>query len=267
MKTLACLLPLALAAAVATPAAAQSQTGYFDLVRPDPPGVPANRLRVGASLLSGAAWPGARERDTRPWPLLDWRGEGFFASTVDGLGWGLRPDCAVNFGPRITVDTGRSERRHDRLRGWGHVPMRAEAGLFASAAPWAGGMLGASWRHGSTAGGGGDVVDLGAGQSVPLGGDWFAGVEVVASWADARHERAYFGIDAAQSAASGLAPHAIGAGWRDLRSSLSLVRLIAPGLAAVATLRDDRLLGATRDSPVSERDRSTALIATLAWTF
>ena len=99
---------------------------------------------------------------------------------------------------------------------------------------------------------GGTLAQLGASTKLGLGGRAWGRLKLETTLASARYMRAFFGVDAAGAAASGLAPHDPGAGFRDLAVSLSGgYRFFGHWtLGGVLTYR--RLVGGAADSPIVE---------------
>lgn len=75
--------------------------------------------------------------------------------------------------------------------------------------------------------------------------------------------QAFFGVTAAQAAASGYAPYRPQAGVRDLRANVALPYQVMPRWSMTAAVSVDTLVGDARDSPLT-RDAST-VSGVLAW--
>jgi outer membrane protein len=201
------------------------------------------RLAVGASLWAWPRYPGARQSTATPLPALAYaHPNGFFASTDDGLGWNLsgRPD--VQAGLRLWPQWGRHAA--DAAPGVGGIGDRLQAEAFANWSPspvlllQSGLLQGAGRQHK------GLQLELGATSGLPIGAD-LLGIGLSASYANAAYRNSYFGIDAAQAAASGLAERQPGAGWLDVGLTLSAEHRLSPQWHLGGQLLLARLQGTT----------------------
>jgi len=229
------------------------------------------RVQAGAGTIEGPAFLGAKERQLILVPNISVAyGERFSASVRDGVRYEAisRPRFAA--GPVAALDFGRPEDGDNpfriagedstALRGLGDVPGTAELGGFFRL-----GGRRASIRGSARQGVGGHegfVADVGASVGVPV----FAGgrrpAAVISAGprvrlGDESYQSAFFGIDAAQSARSGLAPYAPGSGLVSYGAGVTVVR---PGrLGVVAFAGVDRLGDEAARSPLiaerGERDQ------------
>jgi MipA family protein len=226
-----------------------------------PPGTSSGGV-AGAAVLMGTAYPGASESRVRALPSVEYQwANGWFAGVLQGVGFNAsqRPDMA--YGARVTVDFGREEKRSAVLQGLGDVETRPQVGAFFNASPVRGLNLQSSLRYGSGNDRDGLLLDLGVGTGWPLSPAWRVGAQLATTWANAAHQQAYFGVDAAQSAASGLAVYRPGAGVQNVRASASLVHSPAPGWSVGATVTHTEWQGDARRSPlVRDAGRTTGLL-------
>lgn len=249
----------ALGASLSMGASAQA----FDAVRlygvaPDRDGGVA-----GVAVVAGHEYLGSDERRTRAYPALDYRwANGWFAGTTNGIGYNFSRDPAAQYGLRITADFGRDEDRSAVLRGLGDIKARPELGVFYNLQPTPHTFITTSLRYGSGHGRDGLLLDVGAGVNAQLAPSWRLGAGVSATWANANYTRSYFGIDAGQSARSGLAAYRPGAGIRDVRLSVSATYAITPRASATAALSYGRLQSDAARSPiVQDRDGVGGVLA------
>jgi MipA family protein len=82
--------------------------------------------------------------------------------------------------------------------------------------------------------------------------DSFAVADVQTSWADADHMRTYFGISAADSAASGLAAYRPGSGFRDVGLGITVGHYFSRHLGVLGRIGTSYLVGDAADSPITE---------------
>jgi len=252
LRIAALMTVTALGAALSFGARAQA----FDAVRlygavPD-----RNGGTVGLAVVAGHEYMGSDERRTRAYPAIDYRwANGWFAGTTNGIGYNFSRQAGVQYGLRMTADFGRDESRSPVLRGLGDVDARAELGAFYNLQPTANTFVTSSLRYGSGQGRDGLLIDVGAGVTAPLSPAWRVGAGVAATWANAEYTQSYFGVDAAQSARSGLGLYQASAGVRDVRVSVSATYAISPRASATAGLSFSRLQGDAANSPIV-RDRA-----------
>jgi len=226
----------------------------FATVRLGPPGTESGL--AGIAVVSAPRYLGSDQRRVLAAPLLDyqWR-NGWFAGSVNGIGYNFSKEGTLQFGLRLTADLGRKERRSSALRGLGDVDGRAEFGGFLNVRPTPHLLLSSSLRAGSGDDRRGLVLDLGATQSIALSPQLHASLGLGLTLANREHLRSYFGVSAAQSAASGYSAYAPDAGLRDFRASLGLSYMITPATALSLGLTAQVLQGDAEKSPVT-RDRS-----------
>jgi len=84
-------------------------------------------------------------------------------------------------------------------------------------------------------------------------------MSVFTSYADDDYMDAYFGIDASDSAQSGLDQHSADAGIKDVGLNLRMVHDFTPKWGGELRIRVSRLLGDAKDSPVVEEGSATQL--------
>jgi len=79
------------------------------------------------------------------------------------------------------------------------------------------------------------------------------------TWADSQYTRTFFGIDAGQSARSGLPSHAAGSGVNLVRFSLGADYRLSPAWSVGLHLTAASLRGDAADSPITERKSQNTL--------
>jgi outer membrane scaffolding protein for murein synthesis (MipA/OmpV family) len=98
----------------------------------------------------------------------------------------------------------------------------------------------------------GMVATATAGYAALRSRDSFAGFDLQASWADADHMRTYFGISAADAAASGLTRFRPGSGFRDVGAGISAGYYFSRHLGMIGRVGAAYLVGDAADSPITE---------------
>ena len=251
-------------AAIAPSAFAQA----FDVVRLYGASVATDTGTVGGALVAGRQYQGSDERRYALVPLIDYQWKsGWFAGTINGLGYDFsrRPD--MNFGVRLTADLGRTENRSGTLRGMGDIDIRPEAGAFFNYYFSPQMALTSSLRYGSGNDRNGLVIDVGAAYSTMLAAQLRLGVGVGATYANADYMQSYFGVTPAQSARSGYAGTSPSAGLRDVRANAALTYLVSPSISITTGVSANSLQGDAKDSPLTRQRNSVGGLVSVLYRF
>lgn len=272
MKTLTLLIACAVASAASAPAAFAQATGGG-------PPVKAWAITVGAAPLVGPAFAGSDDVALSIFP--DFRvnyKDVFFLSIPDGLGYNVINTKQWKVGPLVKIRFGRNEEdggnpflitgESDDLQGLGDVGAAGEAGAFVQYA-WKRWRTRAELRQGFGAHDGW-VADwnasyFGARKFPGMGSAFFSlGPKVTLGSGD--FVDPYFGIDAQQSANSGLAEFNAGSGLYSYGFTGALIKPVNPQFAVTAFTSYDRLAGDVADSPlITERGTPNVFIVGLAF--
>lgn len=256
---------LALCAALAAPTA---HAQAFDAVRLYGAAPGQDGGLVGAAVLVGTEYPGSDERRTLVLPVLDYQwANGWFAGTTNGIGYNFSDSKDMQYGLRLTADFGRKESRSVALRGMGDVDAQVEFGGFFNHALSPAWTLTSTLRYGAGQDGNGLVADLGAAYATQLAAQWRLGVGAGLSLANTDHMQSYFGVSAAQAAASGYSAYAPGAGVRNGRVNMALTYLASPRVSITAGISVNTLLGDAADSPLVRRKTSVNGLLAAAYAF
>jgi outer membrane scaffolding protein for murein synthesis (MipA/OmpV family) len=199
-------------------------------------------LGVGVAPLYTPVWQGSRDMGLSIFPdlRLNYRDD-VFLSVPDGLGWNMVNRDGWKLGPVVKLRFRRQERNggspfllsggSDALLGMGDVGAAGEAGGFAQKS-LAGGKvrLRAEVRQGF-GGHDGLLADTTLGWSDGIGGPqsgWRYGLGVRAAFGGRDFTNTYFGVNAVQAAATGLAETTTGGGLVSAGVNGSLTKLIGP---------------------------------------
>ena len=120
----------------------------------------------------------------------------------------------------------------------------------------AGALRGAGRHHDGT------QLELGATSGIPLGKD-LLGIGLATTFANGAYRQGYFGVSAAESAASGLPVQSIGAGWQDVSVTFSAEHHLSKTWRLSGQWVVARLLGQARTSPLTASPRQSAATVTL----
>ena len=113
--------------------------------------------------------------------------------------------------------------------------------------------LTSSLRYGSGNASNGMVIDLGAAYSTQLAPAWRTGLGISTSYVNAAYMQDYFGVTPGQSATSGYAAYSPGAGFRDVRASVSLTYLFSKDMVVTGALSGSALQGGAKDSVLTQK--------------
>lgn len=263
------------AAVAATPAAAQTARPDAQPMRPAPQ-PDGWSLTIGAAPVLSPAWQGSRETSLSLFPDLRvaYR-DVLFASVPDGIGWNAINRDGWKVGPLAKIRFGRDERNggspfliaggSDALLGMGDVKAAGEVGGFVEKAF---GPLRARGEVRKGFGGhDGVVADLSASYRARMG-RMIGSVGPRATVASGAFMRTYFGIDAGQSARTGLTRYDADGGLLSYGLGGSVVRPIDRRQAITLFTSLERLGGPAADSPlVRERGRRAQFTLGLGYGF
>jgi outer membrane protein len=251
LRTQAALSLLALGAlAIATSAAAQSRA-------PD-------RAVVGIAAVYAPAYQGADDYRLMPFPVIDVTYGRFFASGRKGLGY------TVLDGPQVKVSAGATYvpgyRRRDAPVGVGRLD--GGAGLRVAADMRLGEVLATVSATKVVSGDvDGALVDASLAYPIRVSERLSLTPSVSATWADSQYNRAYFGISAAQAAASKLPVYRPGGGVKDVSMSLNANYRLNDKVSVGATASLSRLTGDARNSPIVVDPTQPSAVVSVAYRF
>ena len=240
----------------------------FDAVRLYGAAPGADGGTVGAAVVATYEYMGSDERSTLLLPVLDYQwANGWFAGVANGIGVNFSDSPQFQYGLRMTADKGRKESRANALHGMGDIEAAAEVGAFFNYALPKGLFVTSSLRYGSGTGHKGLVVDLGAGYLTEIAPKWHLGAGAAVTLANEKYMQSYFGVTAAQAAASGHAVHRAGAGARDVRGNLALTYSVSQKTSVTAALSASRLLGDAESSPLTRKRTSEMGVLAVSYAF
>jgi outer membrane protein len=235
------------------------------------------QVRIGVGAVYSPTFLGSDEYQLRAGPSVEIRyKDRFFLSVIDGAGFDMVKTKRLRAGPIIKLQQQRRENgknmfviaggQSDALRGLGDVPATAEAGGYIQYQS-AGFSAKVEVRKG-IGGHDGLIAEIGARYTTGLMGIAVGDRSVILSLGprvtivDDTYNKAYFGIDAGQSARSGLAPFDAGGGLQSYGVGAAVVIPIAGALSAAVLGGFDRLSGDAAKSPLV-RDRGSRNQGTL----
>lgn len=237
---------LAITAAILTfsssPAPAQSQAQI-------PPQQQHNNDHVVIGIGAGyaPAYQGAEDYRVMPLPVIDIAWGPFFANLRNGIGVNAVDTDHVTIGASVAMMPG--YRSKDAPRGIGKLSFGAGARGFMSlkAAGFVATIGATKGFAGSTKG---VIADASLSRPVFVSSRFMLVPTIGATWADGKHNDRYFGVNAAQSRASGLPRFRAGSGFNDVSAMLTVQYRLTDRISLGATGGVTTLLGNVQDSPI-----------------
>lgn len=207
-------------------------------------------VTVGGGGVLQPRFPGAQDLELRPWPLFDARRIGTqagFSTPDQSFGIGLVNGANFRVGPALNIASGRDE--EEAIAGIRDVGTTIEGGAFAEAYMSDAFRFRAEVRKGF-GGHKGIIGDLGADYIMgsPEGTHFSIGPRL--RLANARYVRAFYGVNPAQSALTGLPVHNVNGGLHSAGALAFAGISLGERLGLRAYGRYDRLLGDAADSPL-----------------
>lgn len=245
MKTLKIAALAAATATLAGPAAA------FEDMAAKPDGFHGS---IGLGVGVRPEYVGSKDRETRLQPNVSlFYGDTLFLTGMTAGANLLRQRTAqgavVTAGPLLAIRRGRKEGDNAALAGLGEIDRGLDAGGFVRLR-MGGWQARADVRKNVTNDDGGTTVNLSAGRGWRPAEKFHLRASIDASWASAAYMSTFYGIDAVQSANSGLRQHPTDAGFKSVGASLMVDRAINREWAGFGSLRYTRLIGDAADSPI-----------------
>ncbi|MES2069730.1 MAG: MipA/OmpV family protein [Pseudomonadota bacterium] len=242
---------------------AYAQTSEFAQLTPSRYMSKDANFSLGTAALYLPRYTGSDEHRMAAYPLFDaqWKNGAFF-SAVSGLGYNFSKEPTVQYGLRMTAEPAREESRSSKLRGLGDVDTMLEPGVFFNYVPTPNYALVSSIRYGSGVDHNGLQVTVGGRLSASLGQQHRLSASLGANWANTNYQQSYFGVNAAQSAASGYSQFTPSAGVTDIRMGATWNWNIAANWSLTTGASVKHLMGDSAKSPfVTQRNPVTVFSA------
>ncbi|MBI1175448.1 MAG: hypothetical protein GC139_09325 [Sideroxydans sp.] len=222
------------------------------------------KITVGGGLASVPRYEGAATNRFRLIPLLDAESGRFFAGTIRGIGYNFSDSNDLQYGLRMTLDHGRRQNVDMRLNGMGDLGYTGEAGAFVNArfeSWYVSGSLAASSR--------GTRGEFDAGYATPLSNVDRLRVGAVLDWGNNKYNQTYFGINAAQAAASGnvLSAYNASSGIKDYGITANWMHNYSREWFSNAGVSFKQLAGSARNSPLTAKPKMNSISFVLGYRF
>lgn len=249
-------------------------------------------MYVGLGALSAPRYDGAADRKLSALPVLQvqWS-SGLFVSGMSA-GLHLSNDPAVEFGPLLEVQPGRTGagsrngaggvedahllyapipsavRAPGTIAGMDEIGTRLQAGFFLNRYVTPRWRLTGSVLYGSGNERHGALLELGAQRlAANLAPHHTLSVAAGISVANRDYNQAFFGVTASEALRSGFRMYSPAGGIKDVHLGARWNWSLSPELLLTSSLQAQRLAGSAIDSPLAARPNSLAVSTALAWRF
>jgi outer membrane protein len=208
-----------------------------------------DQIIVGPGVFVAPAYEGSGSYRVLPMPIMSITHGRLFLNSIDGLGIDVIHAGPITVGGSLTYVQG--YRTKDAPTGIGRLSDAAGGRLFAAYRSKGFGLVFGATK---SFGGGtyGVTADATMSYSISVGPQLTLTPSVSTSWANRKSNDRYFGIDAAQSVASGLNGFAPGSGFRDVSTGITARYAMTPHWAVIANATARGVLGNDADSPIVE---------------
>lgn len=210
-----------------------------------------NYLSIGLGAVYGPAYQGSDEYRTRALPTIDAAWGPLFANFRDGVGVKAIDTDFITAGVGVTFMQGRKAKYVPE--GIGKLESGAAARGFVSLRA-RGFVATVGAKKGVSGDNKGIAADLGLSYPIRASARMMIVPMVGTTWTDKKYNNAYWGVDAAQSLASGLPRFRAGSGFTDASAMLAVNYRLTSHISLGASAGVTRTLGDVKDSPlVSEK--------------
>lgn len=230
------------------------------------PGGPGggDQFIVGIGGMYAPRYHGSDKYQFNPLPMIDIKWRRLFANFQDGIGANLYDSEVLTVGAGLTMADGYKAKHAPAgigklsmgLGGRGFVKIR-QAGFEAT--------LGATKViTGSTEG---VLADASLAYPIMASDKLMLIPSIGTTWANRKHNNRYFGVTAAQSAASGLSEYRAGSGLLDAKAELAIVYRVTDRIGVMALGSVSSLMGDAKDSPIVQHKTRPSGIFALTYSF
>ena len=211
----------------------------------------SRHLALGLGVAGLPRYQGSDEYEAEPVPLIDARYGRFFARSGEGIG--IAAIDTDGFTAGVSANWMRGYQDDDVPRGIDEVDSALGARLFVSTRLW-GAVATLATTRAITEVERGLLVNAVLAYPIHATERLMVTPSLGATWANEKYMIGYFGIDATESAASGLAPYQPEGGFKDASLRISASYRMTEKVSAWGAVGVTRLLGEAADSPLVEDD-------------
>lgn len=260
---------LVLAYGIATPARAESDVEGERADKKNQTASTAERERsdhwtLGAGVAARPEYQGSDDYSADPVPLFDIQYGRFFAKTDEGIGANIVDTPRFTAGAGVNLMDGYDG--DDVAQGVDDADIALGARIFASTR-LKGVVATLAATQAVTDTDRGLLVDAELAYPITASERFTITPSVGVAWANDKYMDGYFGIDASESAASGLRQYRPTNGFKDVSFRISARYRITDSISGIGAVGVSHLLGEAADSPIVERETQPVAFVGLAYTF
>jgi len=246
-----------------------AQVSTLDLDTGEKPAVRDTTITAGLGLAVVPDYEGSE--DSKGAPVLYFKSHWASGQFVQFLGTTLMgnviPSNTWQLGPLLRYRAARDDVKNNKVDDMDKVDAAWELGGFA-------GFQYNHWNARVDAaqdvadGHDGFLLTLTGGYTIPLPPAASVTLNLSTTYADQDYMQAYFGVDAADAARSGLKRYDADAGFKDVAGTVLATYRFTPNWGLMAALRFTRLLGDAADSPVvDDQGSASQMLGAVAATY
>ncbi|PYE86590.1 MipA/OmpV family protein [Phyllobacterium leguminum] len=222
-------------------------------------------LIVGGGGAYKPKYEGSDEFEVSPIPFIIFKYGDWLEIDPGGVSVTVLDTNGFTLDAKVGYESGRDEDDGDRLKGLGEIDAGATVGAKLA---YDLGPVELYAGIDQTIGGSKSLLGtFGAEYSAPVTERLVLGVQAEATWANEEHMQAYFGVDAAQSARSGLSEYKPGAGIKRVDFSASATYALSENWMVRGQAGIGVLTGDAADSPVVEKKMQPSVSAFVGYKF
>ncbi|MFZ2163295.1 MAG: MipA/OmpV family protein [Sideroxyarcus sp.] len=217
---------------------------------------------AGGVVASVPRYEGTNSTHGVVFPLFDASYGKFFAGDLRGIGYQFVKERNLQFGARMGGAPGRKESTDAHLAGTGDLQRSGELGLFLNTRNDIG-----YFKLKAFGGKRGSHAELGAGLDFRPAPRDILRVGANVGWANAEYMQAYFGIDAAQAASSGLPAYQASGGLHNYGLMTSWTHVFDRHWLGSVALSRRHVAGSARNSPLVQSASANVLSCVALYRF
>jgi len=223
-----------------------------------------DHIVVGAGVAVTPSYQGASDYRVLPVPVIDIKKGWFFANLRSGIGIAPIDTDHLTIGASAVFVQG--YRRSDVPTGVDKLSDGLGARVFANIR--GAGFVGTFGAVKLVTGGtNGVIADASVSYPVQISPRFSLTPSIGTTWANGDQNDGYFGVNAAESAASGLPQFSVGGGFKDVSGSLTAAYRLSERVTLTATGGATALIGDVADSPIVEEETRPFVIITASYRF
>lgn len=256
------------------PVLAQTQPMPSGVARTDRPSAYAAEPSTGKAgwtlvvgLASTPVYEGSNERRDRMGAELYYKWNNGVALGTNGFTVDLSTHPDYQYGVGLRFASGRKEGDSKYLKGMGDVKDQGVFVGYVSTSLGHGFGLNSSLELGSGNTRNGAVLKIGGSVDLPINSSLALNFSIGASIANSDYMANYFGVSAAQSAASGYAVYTPSAGLRNATAGAALNYRLSPSTFLTVGVAASTLSDAAKSSPIARHGNSGSVMAGVGYVF